>query len=102
LANELFRPATVDGPGASSSTGQRRSAGPRLGAGFPGAARGAPGRSTTPHLSSSPCRGWEGRYAVGAAGPCCGEWWVAGYPCARSSAARTARLCAARRRRLRV
>jgi hypothetical protein len=35
---------------------------------------------------------------VGVAGPCCGELGDASHPCARSSAARTARLRAARRR----
>jgi hypothetical protein len=45
-----------------------------------------------------PC--WEGRPRVGTAGPCCGELWVAGYPCARYSAAEDGRAAAARRTRL--
>jgi hypothetical protein len=45
-----FRPSTVDGPGASSSTGQRRSAGPRLVQGSRARRANARGRSTTPHL----------------------------------------------------
>jgi hypothetical protein len=47
-----FRPSTADVPGASSSTGQRRSAGPRLGAGSQAWRATARGRSTTPHLST--------------------------------------------------
>jgi hypothetical protein len=85
--SEFVRPWTADGPGASSSTGQRRSAGPRLGAGFPGAARAARGRSTTPTLllSTVPMLGRAGACEY-AAGPCCGEPGLhGGEPAASSS-----------------
>jgi len=68
--DELFsgprhRPSTVDRPGASSSTGQRRSAGPRLGAGSQARRANARGRSTTPppfshHAAGRQARGGHG------------------------------------------
>jgi integrase len=61
----FFRPSTVDRPGASSSTGQRRSAGPRLGAGSQARRANARGRSTTPppfshHAAGRQARGGHG------------------------------------------
>jgi hypothetical protein len=71
----FFRPSIVDGPCASPSTGQRRSAGRRLGAGFPGAARAARGRSTTPPSFLLLTMPWVGKSGAweSMAGPCCGE-----------------------------
>jgi hypothetical protein len=62
----FFRPSTVDRPGASSSTGQRRSAGPRLGAGSQ--ARRAKREVDPPLPHPSLIMPLEGRRVVGTAG----------------------------------
>jgi hypothetical protein len=62
-------------------------------------AREARGSSTT-SLLSPPCLLGRAGAWKGTAGPCCGKLGVAGYPCARWSAAEGGREAAARRRRL--
>jgi hypothetical protein len=104
-----FRPSTGDGPCASRPASEDRPVrvwvqGPRRGARTRGRCpRSPPAPSPLSHpsllftlLRLERAGAWECRV-----GPCCGELGDAGYPSARSSAARTGRLRPARRRRLR-
>jgi hypothetical protein len=70
----FFRPSTGDGPRASSSTGQRRSAGPRLGAGSQArrAKREADPPRTYKNPSPLPCAGSVGARRMPRRGRGCG------------------------------
>jgi hypothetical protein len=78
----FFRPSTGDGPRASSSTGQRRSAGPRLGAGSQArrAKREADPPRTYKNPSPLPCAGKRRRAASARRGRGCGGLGDAGDP----------------------